>query len=290
MSEPRDRRPPQFEIPDLELPPPRPSQSGLRAVNREVLPEPSGIPPVGLELDAGELLKAGPPLELEHEGPISGPDPIAYGRAANLSADDFGVSSQSLRDAVPDVDVVWPTGVSTARERLVLDSLVIQRLAGFGEPPRTTILTPLYALRVALRRRTLMRTLRELDEQLSKAECAREELLCVLAERVKPLLAREPAFQAVLAGLPGEDQMPQRRAALVNIARSVLATRGTIRVDADLLAAIRTADADANELIKQSELHLRALDACDAERVRQGQLLLVAAVLASLAFVAWKVS
>jgi hypothetical protein len=60
------------------------------------------------------------------------------------------------------------------------------------------------------------------------------------------------------------------RSALAEAGRAVLATRGGVAVDPTTLSAISAADAEVMRLTRESELHLRALDACDLAAVQRG--------------------
>jgi hypothetical protein len=60
------------------------------------------------------------------------------------------------------------------------------------------------------------------------------------------------------------------RSVLAEAGRAVLATRGGVAVDPTTLSAIEAADAEVMRLTRESELHLRALDACDHAAVQRG--------------------
>jgi hypothetical protein len=60
------------------------------------------------------------------------------------------------------------------------------------------------------------------------------------------------------------------RSALADAGRAVLAMRGGVAVDATTLSAIAAADAEVTRLTRESELYLRALDACDPAAVQRG--------------------
>lgn len=434
MGESRDQRPPGFEIPDLELPPPRPSQSGLRSARiHEVRPDPRlGEQPTSGAFELDEVFSPlhGATLEVDHDAPIAAPELGHYGRTAGLSAEDFALTGR--RVATPpigtlELDVVWPTGSTPARERLVLDTLELRKLAGFGDPS-TVWMTPWYALSVARRRRQLLAELGTIDPALSRAEAERDRLLCELALSVRPHLEKNPAFARLLMPLQQADrsrsseaakaeaeldraqatagaeqsdlaaanaraeqaanalssaefagarlqarhkrclielralgnrpqdaeteatgnalrrqadallseleaagaaldqarahraaaerplqdleqrqQTPSRerpaqpesgaeqlgesellqRTALVELARAVLALRGEVPVESRTLEPIRKADAEVTELLTRSELHLRALDVCDPDKLRQGQIGLVLLGFCMLALGVW---
>ena len=70
----------------------------------------------------------------------------------------------------------------------------------------------------------------------------------------------------------------QRHGALAEVARAVLASRGGVRVPEATLAALRAHDGRVAAQAKRLETHLRALDAQDHERVRQGVILALSAL------------
>jgi len=62
----------------------------------------------------------------------------------------------------------------------------------------------------------------------------------------------------------------QLRTALADAGRRVLGLRGGVVVTAATLASIAAADAEVARLCAESELHLRAIDACDVAAVQRG--------------------
>jgi hypothetical protein len=81
------------------------------------------------------------------------------------------------------------------------------------------------------------------------------------------------------------------RSALAEAGRAVLAMRGGVAVDPAVLAAIASADAEVARLTRESELHLRALDACDQAAVQRGYMVAaIAAGVALLTFIALFIS
>ncbi|HEY6079177.1 MAG TPA: hypothetical protein VIW29_10255, partial [Polyangiaceae bacterium] len=78
----------------------------------------------------------------------------------------------------------------------------------------------------------------------------------------------EKQLSARAAGVSEAEQ--QRREALAEVARAVLAARGTISVPEATLVALREHDRRVDERAVRLETHLRALDSYDRERARQG--------------------
>lgn len=250
MSEPRDRRPDAFEIPDLELPPPRASQSGLRAVHVPAArqqPSPNAGENFGLsEIDLSTL---GPELELEHKNPISDPKLAQYGRAQGLSAEDFALSGSSLgiESEALELERAWPNGQSPAREKLLLDATSIKQLAGFGDAPLSAVLTPWYAMRVFLRRSQLIQELRTIDDELSLAESERDELLAGLVERLRPTLEQDPSFLRLLAA-SGQPEPGQSSREADAAAKLVSLDQAALELKAELESSLRTQTQKDEEL------------------------------------------
>lgn len=319
MRDPSKLRPPGFEIPDLELPPPRPSQSGMRSVRIEEASRDAAAeqaPRSGsFEFEVSFSEVAGPSLEVDHDAPIASVPPQDYRRGAGLLAEDFSSGPDPVLDRAAgglELDLTWPTGSTPSRARLLLDTVEVKKLAGFGEPPDFW-LTPWYAVRVARRRRLLLAQLNQIDPALTRAEAERDRLVQGLAERVRPELERNRDFQSLLAPLRQlERQSPkpeasgaweaiskpppaasssekeqQPSAALLDLGRAVLRLRGEIPIDSKALEPILRADAEVTKLLVGSELHLRALDACDPEKLRQGQIGWVVVGLGVLTFTLW---
>lgn len=70
----------------------------------------------------------------------------------------------------------------------------------------------------------------------------------------------------------------QRRDAWADVARAVLATRGAIKVPAPLLQTLREHDLHVEAAAIRLETHVRALDAYDRERVKQGVILMLSGI------------
>lgn len=78
----------------------------------------------------------------------------------------------------------------------------------------------------------------------------------------------EKQLSARAAGVTDAEQ--QRRSALAEVARAVLAARGSVAVPEATLHALREHDRRVEAQAVRVETHVRALDAHDRERVRQG--------------------
>jgi hypothetical protein len=252
------------------------------------------------ELD--DPLELGPSLDLDLSAPVT--------RAAVSTSHFGGLRLDSLHVAGPNITVApharanWPSGVSPDRERLVFDPADIRKVAGYGEPPSFALLAPFYAVRVTRRKQALKAALQEAERKLAAAEARREELLASITQRVRSEIERERSFQRALAPLQeierlnGDSRARQRtprelgaehRKALADVARAVLAASGIILLESSELEAIREADENVLRWLRESEIHLRALDACDDEKVQLGFAVLIALCAGVLACVAYKV-
>lgn len=88
--------------------------------------------------------------------------------------------------------------------------------------------------------------------------------------------ALEKQLSARAAGVSEAEE--QRRQALADVSRAVLAARGSLGVPEPTLAALRDLDKRVLAAAVRLETHLRALDSFDRERARQGVLLVLGAL------------
>ncbi len=270
----RREGPPQgFEIPDLELPPPRPSQSGMRAVIAPK-PQPTATSPLDVAQDFGHEA-AGSEFALELEAPISmGHMPAAFGGGdsrfdgGGLELTDSLALDQAPHAAplkvAPQGRANWPTGVTPPRESLTLDPIEIRSLADFGDAPSLALLTPVYALRVTLRKRALLRELAQVDAALTEAELRRDATLARLTRELRPGLAQEARFQQLFSGLTEVESLERERGSVLLSTRSEQAQeeqrlegeRGSL--SEELTSAERALDAAFVALSEREQLLARA--------------------------------
>lgn len=230
MSGSRERpQPPEFEIPDLDLPPPNRSQAAMRAVTPPASgqgPAPAMVtPPVAVAPPAEEdFALGGAALDLELGGPISSGDyPTFQGPHKDFIAGGLDLESilpvqSSKLTVAPQHKPGWPEGSTPARERLVLDPLEIRLTAGLGEAPTFGPLLAVYAIRVVLRKRALVAELGALEAELALAEQKRDDLLAELAAELQPQLQGSERFGRLLAPLFDIDALAtERGAALVAV-------------------------------------------------------------------------
>lgn len=274
MSAPRDPRAPlAFEIPDLELPSPRPSQSSLRAVGTgEAAPsartEPARLDtdPAGLQLDDPLL---GPSFDLELSGPISmGGHTLAHcDRELEGAPGELELAAMRAAPSFVTPDQrEWPSGCSPEREHLVLDAARVATIAAYGRAPSSFLLSPLYAVRVLARRLHLREASANAEAQLAEQTQAREALLGQLTQRVRPELDQSVGFRAALAGLH------QLESELGTHANETAATQARFAGELAALAAQQSAcsseDAERRRSLERSgeqlgiaEQHLRRAEA-----------------------------
>lgn len=269
MNGPRQRPDPLgFEIPDLDLPPPKASasQAKLPAVNLSESGERKAVSRAGLFSE----LPAGPVLDLDLGSPISSaryadaPAHEVAGRAG------FEVDSQLPALAgitvAPEGRANWPSGVSEDRAELQFDRKLVLEHARFGTPFSLGLLNVIYVLRVFLQRRRLRRELLRCEAELGEAEASRDELLAELAEDKRAELEQSEAFQRLLAPLGEVDSEHRKRnqREQANIADHDAELR---RLDAELsllqprLEAERRARSELLTVKAQREQNLQRLEA-----------------------------
>jgi hypothetical protein len=122
-----------------------------------------------------------------------------------------------------------------------------------------------------------MNALRALDAELTHAEAERDAQLGDLAERLRPELSADPTFSRLYS-----DQSSP-----ADIARKILTKRDALDLDRALLGPLRQADERIDALVTRSEMHLRALDVCDEDKVRQGYIWFIAFLVLALGLLVW---
>ncbi len=106
--------------------------------------------------------------------------------------------------------------------------------------------------------RRLLGQIRQLDRQKGSAAGALEKQLSVRAASVS-------------------EAEKQRRDALADVARAVLAARGAVAVPEPMMQALREHEKSVEALAIRLETHARALDSYERERVKQGVILVLSA-------------
>lgn len=80
----------------------------------------------------------------------------------------------------------------------------------------------------------------------------------------------------------------RRKALLADVGRAVLASRGGVDVDPSALEKLRSSDAQVENALRASELRLRALDACDADKLRTGNSWIFGVIALLVAFACYR--
>jgi hypothetical protein len=225
------------------------------------------------ELDDG----VGIPLELDIE------PPSAAVPAAAVPASLPAVTSPALAAAVaPKAELAPASGVEPEP-----DASEVQRLAGYGPPPRSAIEAPIYAVRVLLRRLELKRQVISSRKMLADAERASDEKLAAAMEELRAAAGPDHPLKAMFDSLSGHDAVAEAASgALEDIARrqkAELARRDTelsrlneeqAQAEASLAEAERAAAARhevrarTEARLKRAEIELRA--AHEAARIAAG--------------------
>jgi hypothetical protein len=239
---------PQFEVPDLELVPRsvRPMPAAANAPNVSETTREYGARNLFDDDDA--FLSAGPTIDLEDD---------TESGAVHLAA---------RPEARRENTASWPNGQAPARDRLLVDPVELALFAGYGEPPKSVHLTPLYAYRVFARQRELKHALARLDAEWQEAEAERESVLAELARAVRPEAEELEQFQRLFAPLIALEQVTSERSQSLSAVNAELSAR-TAALDAELtalneqLAFEQAREADAQRLYNERDAAARRADA-----------------------------
>jgi len=119
---------------------------------------------------------------------------------------------------------------------IAVDLYDARALADYGEAPAKWWMTPLYAWRVLTRRPAVRRMLAGCKDELARAQARVEDSLVAFAERVRPVVERNPAHARALADVyTAEEILRSRDTAL---AAEMDAHRGRLAlIDARIAAA-----------------------------------------------------
>jgi hypothetical protein len=270
--------PKSFEIPDLDLPPPRASQSSLKAV---IQPESGRLPSSGstrtsaprIEEDFEASLSSAP-LALELEGPISAAGAtVARGLSQEAQFENEGFELDSVQApplpglvVAPEGRANWPMGVTATRGQLQLDPIEIRLLANYGAPPTIGPLNALYAVRVTLRKKALKTALRSIEHELLLAEAARDAELAELAQDKLPEIQQSEGFRRLLSPLSELESLANDRGRALSATNAEQAAE-LGRFDAELAAvqreleAQRAARTELTGIVDAREQTLRRIDA-----------------------------
>jgi hypothetical protein len=115
-------------------------------------------------------------------------------------------------------------------------------------------------------------------EEQAQAELRRQQSQIQKLERQKASASSSLEKQLSVRAASVSEAEQQRRNAWADVARAVLAARGAVQVPQPLLQALREHDQSVEMLAVRLETHVRALDAYDGERVKQGVILVLSAL------------
>jgi hypothetical protein len=118
----------------------------------------------------------------------------------------------------------------------------------------------------------------EAAEDRAQAEVRRQQGLLQKLERQKLSAGSSLEEQLTVRAASVSEAEKQQRDALADVARAVLAARGAVHVPEARLRSLREHDQSVETLAVRLETHVRALDAYDRERVKQGVILVLSAL------------
>lgn len=114
-------------------------------------------------------------------------------------------------------------------------------------------------------------------EDQAHTEVRRRQGLIQKVERQKASAGSSLEKQLSVRAAGVSEAEKQRRDAMADVARAVLAGRGAVKVPEPLLQSLREHDQSVETLAVRLETHVRALDAYDRQRVRQGVIFVLSA-------------
>lgn len=118
----------------------------------------------------------------------------------------------------------------------------------------------------------------EAAEDQAQAEVRRQQGLLQKLERQRASAGSSLEKQLSVRAASVSEAEKQRRDALADVARAVLAARGAVKVPEPRLQALREHDQSVEAAAVRLETHVRALDAYDRERVKQGVIFALSAL------------
>jgi hypothetical protein len=157
-------------------------------------------------------------------GPIGDDDFDAFsaGSALEVMARTGGLPSEPSRSRAADL----PTGRTPEPAELAIDPVEVSITADYGEVPNAWHLTPVYAVRVHVRRRALQESVHRLERELARVEEERDELLAETLRGLRSRLETDDRYSRLLSrvreaeALAGGRAEEMRRASAEYAARS----------------------------------------------------------------------
>ena len=224
-----ERKPPgpSFEIPDLELAPP--------PVSKRAAPlTPSRTGPAAMTPDAASF-----GLEISLPDLDDDDDLLQLGSNVELSV---GTSPQAVKRHLEN----WPSGHTRPVDQLPIDPADVTLTAGYGDAPKSALLTPFYAYRVLARRAPLKRAIALHHAELTQAELLRDTQLMQLSSELRPVLEANDAFRRLLEPTREVERLAGDRHSALSQADAGYKEQ-MARFDAELLQ-LREAEAKAKAL------------------------------------------
>ncbi len=224
-----ERKPPEpsFEIPDLELAPP--------PVSKRAAPlTPSRTGPAAMTPDAASF-----GLEISLPDLDDDDDLLQLGSNVELSV---GTSPQAVKRHLEN----WPSGHTRPVDQLPIDPADVTLTAGYGDAPKSALLTPFYAYRVLARRAPLKRAIALHHAELTQAELLRDTQLMQLSSELRPVLEANDAFRRLLEPIREVERLAGDRHSALSQADAGYKEQ-MARFDAELLQ-LREAEAKAKAL------------------------------------------
>lgn len=175
--------------------------------------------------------------------PIAGaalaPSPgAASSRGAVPAAGAASLRGRSVRPTPQRSDLPWPVGTTPHPDDLAVDLAGVRQLAGFGDPPGSFLGSPVYALRVALRRRALRSLERDAAAELRRAESARDDVLVEVARECRAQLEANDRYGSLAREFIAHERLIEEHKAALAEAEAGLHALAT-DIDAQLEAVER---------------------------------------------------
>ncbi len=246
MADPRDRPPPSFEIPDLDLAP----------AKAPTKPPSASARPASAQRHDLDLGDEGDDFELE-----SVQASLGFGMDTSSEHADVSRSLASRDDGQG-----WPSGAPPSARDLAVDHEDVERLADFGTPDAPLVLLPLYTARVFARRRELAALLRETSAALVAAETRRDTILSEIAIGKRAELAKHDGFAQGLAELTEAEKLAGEQEQSLAATSAQVSSRLAELDDqiAELRAGVekaRTRESDRSKHLEGCEANLKRAEA-----------------------------
>jgi hypothetical protein len=257
------------ETPSLELDVPQPPPKPV-APRAKVVEEPLKLE-LAVDLDA--MHSSPPPALRSSNPPASGSG--QYAKVGGVApAVPVRIPSNSRMAAVkPNAYAPPPAATAPVDE----DEAEVAALGAFGDPPKTWVLSPLYAYRVYQRQRELRKALAERREEAAQAKTTLEDALVATASRVRPRASKTDAYKAQLSDVAVAEELLRSRdgalakeqdahaarladidARITKLEQELAAAQADERKVATEVAAVEASLGRADAKLKRAEAEIRA--------------------------------